>query len=210
VDVFNDLRGDIRNMISPNDTRTSDTVMNSTPTMGGFAIHGAFINSEIDDVDDGKSIAASYTLGGLYLGAAFEQDVAPVDSETVRAVATYTIGGLQLGALYEQDELNTEEEEVEGEDDSLDGWIVSALYDFQNNWLVKAQYGESDIRFEGADTASVGVDYKATKNFTVYGFYTTNSSDDRIATIDVEGEPVETLVPGVDQDYIALGVDLKF
>lgn len=207
VDVFNDLRGDIRSMISPNETRTSDTVMYSTPTLGGFAAHAAFINSEVDNVDDGKSIAASYTLGGLYLGAAYEQDVAPVDSETIRAVATWTIGGLQLGALYEQDELDTEGEDVEGVDDSLDGWIFSALYDFQNKWVVKGQYGESDIRFDGGDTASVGVDYKATKNFTVYGFYTANSSDD-LAGEDDEGNAI--VVEGVDQDYIALGVDLKF
>jgi predicted porin len=199
VDVFNDLRGDIGRMITTNETRTSDSVMYSTPSLGGFAAHASYISSEEDEVDDGKSAAVSFTVGGLYLGAAFEQDVAPLDSETMRAVATFTIGGLQLGALYEQDELD-------GADDSLDGWITSILYDFKNKWVIKGQYGESDMRFEGGDAASVGIDFKATNNFTVYSFYTMNSSDDRIEVEDAE----EVTVAGVDQDYVAVGVDLKF
>lgn len=196
VDVFNDLRGDMKSMITSNDLRTSDTVMYSTPSLSGFIAHAAYISSELDEVDDGKSIAASYTWNGLYLGAAFEQDVVQLDSETVRVAASYTIGGLQLGALYEEDEIV--EEDLLGSEVSSEGWLVSALYDFQNNWLMKGQYGESDIRFENADTVSIGVDYKATKNFTVYGFYTANSSDNIIAEEEI------------DQDYIGLGIDLKF
>lgn len=194
ADVFNDMRGDIKNVITINENRTSNTVMYSTPTLSGFGAHAAYISSEEDEVDDGKSAAVFYTIEGFYLGLAFEQDVEVQDAEAMRAAATYTIGGLQLGALFEEFELDGA--------DSVDGWIASVLYDFQNNWVIKGQYGQSDMIVEGGDTASVGVDYKASKNFMVYGFYTTNSSDDLI----VEDEPVE----GVDQDYFGLGVELKF
>jgi len=196
VDVFNDLRGDIKNVITSNDNRTSNTVMYSTPSLSGFVAHAAYISSEVDEVDNGKSLALTYTWKGFYFGAAFEQDVVQLDSETVRVAATYTLGGLQLGALYEEDELV--DEDLVGSETTSDGWLASALYDFQNNWVIKAQFGESDIRFESGDTASVGVDYKATKNFTVYSFYTANSSDSLIAE------------DKVDQDYVGLGVDLKF
>jgi len=186
VDVFNDLRGDITRMITNNEHRLSNSVMYSTPSLGGFSAHLAYINSEQDDVDDGKSLALSYTLGGLYLGAAFEQDVVQMNSETLRLVVTYAVGGLQLGAFYEEDEQDGQ--------DSTDGWLVSALYGFQSRWVVKAQYGQSDMRYVGGDTASVGVDYKFTNNFTLYSFYNTNSADN----------------DAMDQAYLAVGVDLKF
>lgn len=196
VDVFGDLRGDIKNMITRNENRTSNTLMYSTPgNLGGFGANVAYISSEEDEVDDGKSLAVSYTLEGFYVSLAFEQDVEAQDADAMRAAATYTIGGLQLGALYEEYELDGA--------DSVDGWLASVLYDFQNNWVVKGQYGQSDMYEEGGDTASLGVDYKATKNFTVYSFYTAYSSDDLI----VENGPVEE---GVDADYLGVGVELKF
>ena len=65
VDLFNDLRGDIRTMITPNENRTSNTVMYSSPVLSGLAGHVAYISSENEEVDDGKSAALSFTRSGF-------------------------------------------------------------------------------------------------------------------------------------------------
>ncbi len=202
VDVFNDLRGDIRSMITNNDHRLGNTVMYSSPKFAGFGAHLGYITSENEEVDEGKSAAVYFDNHGLYASVAFEQDVVDENSETLRAVLAYTIGGLQVGGLFEQDD----QEGAPGlaDPEEQDGWLASVLYDFQNNWLVKAQYGESDIRYLDADTTSVGVDYKLSKNFTVFSFYTADSA---------EGEP--ELDPAaesddIDREYFGLGVELKF
>lgn len=207
VDLFNDLRGDIKNFITPNDNRADNTVMYSSPSASGFVAHLAYMSSEDEERDDGKSVALTYTLEGLYLALAFDQDVEAENAEALRAVAQYGISALQLGALFEQ-------YEADGAD-KQDAWVVSALYNLNSKWAVKAQYGQSDIAFnydevevldemvqlytDESDSMSVGVDYKVSKNFMVYGFYT-----------DISAEAEEVAEEVVDNSYAGVGVDFRF
>lgn len=207
VDVFNDLRGDIKNYITPNDNRADNTVMYSSPSASGFVAHLAYLSSEDEERDDGKSVALTYSLDTLYLALAFDQDVEDENAEALRVVAQYGIAGLQLGALFEQYE--------EDGADKQDAWVVSALYNLNTKWAIKGQYAQSDIAFnydevevlgetvelysDESTSMSVGVDYKASKNFTVYSFYTDISAEDEDVADDV-----------VDNSYFGVGVDFRF
>jgi len=199
VDVFNDLRGDIKNYITPNDNRTDNTVMYSSPSANGVVAHLAYISSEDEERDDGKSLALTYTSDSLYLALAFDQDVEAENAEALRAVAQYNVRALQLGLLYEQ-------YEADGAD-SQDAWVVSALYKLDSKWAVKAQYGQSEIAFgygaglstDESQSLSVGADYKISKNFMVYSFYTAITAEDEGVVEDV-----------VDNSYAGIGVDFRF
>ncbi len=50
-----------------------------------------------------------------------------------------------------------------------------------------------------SDSMSVGVDYKVSKNFMVYGFYT-----------DISAEAEEVAEEVVDNSYAGIGVDFRF
>lgn len=199
VDVFNDLRGDIKNFISPNEIRSQNTVMYSTPSLGGFVAHAAYISSENEEVDDGKSVSLTYSTDSLYLALAFDQDVRTENAEALRAVAQYSVSGWQFGLLLEQSE-------DEGADKE-DAWLASVLYNLNADWAVKAQFAQSDIPFtyatnvqtDSSESLSLGVDYKLSKNFVVYGFYTDISAEDEGVAEDV-----------VDNSYVGLGVDFRF
>jgi predicted porin len=199
VDLFNDLRGDIKNYISPNDNRTDNTVMYSSPSASGFVAHLAYIASEDEDRDDGKSLSLTYTSDSLYLALAFDQDVEAENAEALRAIAQYDISAWQLGLLYEQ-------YEAEGAD-SQDAWMVSALYNLNSKWALKAQYAQSEIAFsygtglttDESESMSIGADYKLSKNVKVYGFYTAITAEDEGVAGDV-----------VDNSYAGIGMDFRF
>jgi len=207
VDLFNDLRGDLKNYISPNDQRTQNTVMYSSPSLSGFVGQFAYISSEDEERDDGKSLSVSYTLDSLYLALAFDQDVREENTDVKRAVAQYSISGWQFGLLFEQNEDDGDEKE--------DAFLGSVMYNINDNWAIKAQYAQSEIGFnyddievlgetvdlytEESESMSIGADYKVSKNFTVYGFYTDISADDDEVADDV-----------VDNSYVGVGVDFRF
>lgn len=199
VDVFNDLRGDIKNFITPNDLRSQNTVMYTTPSFNGFVGQFAYASSEDDDVDNGKSASISYSNDSLYLALAFDQDIRAENAEALRAVAQYSVSGWQFGLLFEQSENEGQEEE--------DALVASVLYNLNADWAIKAQYGQSDIPFtyatglqtDKSESFSLGADYKLSKNFVVYGFYTDLSAEDEGVAEDV-----------VDNNYIGVGVDFRF
>jgi predicted porin len=199
VDLFNDLRGDIKNYISPNDNRTDNTVMYSSPSAGGFVAHLAYMASEDEERDDGKSLSLTYTSDSLYLALAFDQDIEAENAEALRAIAQYDISAWQLGLLYEQ-------YDADGAD-SQDAWLVSALYNLNTDWALKAQYGQSEIAFgygpglstDESESMSIGADYKLSKNVKVYGFYTAITAEDEGVAGDV-----------VDNSYAGIGMDFRF
>lgn len=199
VDLFNDLRGDIKNYISPNDNRTDNSVMYSSPSLNGLVANVAYIASEDEERDDGKSLSLTYTTDSLYLALAFDQDVEAEGAEALRAVAQFDITAWQLGVLYEQ-------YEEEGAD-SQDAWVVSAQYNVNDKWALKAQYGRSEIAFgygaglttDESESTSIGADYKVNSNFKIYGFYTTITAEDEGVAEDV-----------VDNQYAGIGVDFRF
>lgn len=191
VDLFNDMEGDIKAVLTPNDTRANDIVNYISPTfLGAFTASLAYIPSENETIDDAASASLAFDQSGLFLAAAYDMNVGVEDEEVVRVVAQYTIGSLQLGGLYEF-------AEVDGQDDSKDGALVSLQYTV-DKLALKLQHGWSDLQLEDGMSTSLGVDYALTKNFKVFTYYTLNESE-----IEVSGQEVES-------EYLGAGVEYKF
>jgi predicted porin len=186
VDLFNDLRGDIKRVITTHEKRAANTVMYSTPeSMGPFSANVAYIASEDEGRSDGASAAVAYNAGGFYSALAVDMDVVEEGSEAARLVGLYRLNNWQIGGLV--DVADT----VGGDRET--GWIISGMYGV-DNWAFKAQAGLSDIVFEGGETLSLGVDYRLAKNAKVFSFYTMNDSDEQVDT----------------DHYLGAGVELRF
>ncbi len=205
VDLFNDLYGDIKNSMTVNDNRESNSIMYSTPDLSGFRLYADLISSEDADNSNGTSIAATYENGGFYAALAYDLDVEyeeiEVDGETVdqndssavRAVIQYSFGDFQLGLLGEEYE-NINKEKNSG----ILGSVKYKLGDF----ALKGQFGQSDIKEQDATTLSLGVDYKLSKASKLFAFYTQNS---HVAEVTDAGVEIEQ-----DDTFAGVGVEVKF
>lgn len=205
IDLFNDLRGDIKHVVTPHDNRTSNTLQYTTPEgLGGFSAALALINSEDDALSDGKSVALAWSNDHIYVAAAMDQDVEFEGVDATRLVLQYNRGDWQLGALYE-------ETDADFMADAFSAYALSLLYKLNGEWSLKAQHGASDgylqvdlspitaapvasSPFENGETTSVGADYKLSKNAKVFGFYTLETAD----------------ADALDNDYLGIGLELKF
>ncbi len=186
VDVFGDLRGDIKNMITPNENRESNSVMYTTPKLAGFTANVAHIASEEEEIDNGISLSAVWQNDYWYFAVAADQDVEEEYTDAQRLVVQYNYNNIQVGALYESHSAEDRDREA--------GWLLSGLYQLSENWTAKAQYGQSDILYDGGDTLSIGLDYAYTKKFRTLMFITHETSDDDL----------------VDNTYLAVGMDYSF
>lgn len=193
VDLFNDLEGDIT-AIFKGEIRSSNIVQYTTPTFGGgFAGSVAYITEE-NNGSTGVSASFGYTAPSFYVAVAMDQDVEAEDVDLVRLVGRLTVGAFQFGLLAENYDNGIIDE---------DGVMVSALWNLTDKWAVKTQYGDSDVRWVDGKSASIGADYKMTKNATLYGFYTI-----------VENGMADAASPTVDNyrddNYAGVGLDFKF
>lgn len=185
IDLFNDLEGDIKSAISAHDNRTANTVQYSTPKMSGLVATVAHIASEKETVNDGTSSSLTFTQKNVYAAIAYDTDV-EADTDALRLVAQYSMADFTVGALWEQD--NTD-----GSDNDKEGWVYSASYKLNSDIKLKAQYGESDIVKDNAETYSLGADYKLAKNAKAYAFVTD-----------------ETFGDDTSNDYYGIGLEYKF
>ena len=170
IDLFNDLEGDIKSVISSHDNRKSNTIQYSTPKMSGLVATVAHIASEKEIVNDGTSSSLTFTQKNVYAAIAYDTDVEE-DTDALRLVAQYSVSDFTFGALWEQD--NTA-----GSDNEKEGWVYSASYKLNSDIKLKAQYGESDIVEDNAETYSLGADYKLGSGAKAYAFVTDETYDD--------------------------------
>ncbi|VUD66502.1 Major outer membrane protein P.IB [Thalassocella blandensis] len=184
IDLFNDQVGDIKNVVTANDQRKSNSVAYKTTTDSPFNAYVALISSEDEEADDGVSASVTFEQNDLYLALAYDTNVAAQDADVIRFVGQYSFSAFQLGALYE-------EVDVDGE--SVDGVFVSAGYKM-DSWFFKVQAGQSDERFEGGETMSIGFDYKISKPLKVFTYYTVDQSDNDVR----------------DRNYLGAGIEAKF
>ncbi|MEN0035893.1 MAG: porin [Cellvibrio sp.] len=210
VDVFNDLEGDLTTIFK-GEIRASNIVQYTTPVFGGgFSGSVAYVTEENDGTfkqnnpagtEPGNGVSASfgYTSAVFYAGVGVDQDVEAEGVDLIRVAARVNIGPVQLGLLgekYENDNTGADE----------DGVMASALWNMTDKWVLKAQYGQSDVRMAEGETASIGLDYKMTKNSTLFSY----------ATKVENGLPSMINTPAVinpayrDDTYIGAGVDYKF
>lgn len=203
VDLFNDMEGDITHIFK-GENRVSNIVQYTTPSFGGFAASVAYITEENDgtfkqnnppvgnppvaaEPGNGVSASVGYTSAMFYAGVAMDQDVEAEGVDLLRAVARVTLGPVQVGVLAEQ-----YENDNTGADE--DGAFASLLWNLTDKWALKGQYGQSDVRMLDGESASVGLDYKMTKNATLYSYAT----------------KVENEAGSRDDTYVGAGVDFKF
>lgn len=189
IDLFNDLEGDLIHIFN-GEVRAKNIVQYSTEKgWGPVSSSIAYIAHENTSVNDGVSVSVSYNNDALYVGLAVDRDVQP-NIDTVRAAVRYTLGQVQLGALYEA---------VDDGMTDTDGVLMSALWHLSEQWGLKAQYGESDIKARDSQTLSVGADYYLHENTTLYGFYT-----------QVENGLAKANPKMRDDRYLGVGLDYKF
>jgi len=184
VDLFNDLEGDIKNLLTVHDNRSDNIVSYTTPSLGAVKGTVAYVAKEDENVDDGVSVLVNYEQDGLYLAAAFDQNVEAEDVDVLRLVAQYNLDNLQLGAIYETTDSDALAEDV-------DVVFFSVKYKI-DKFALKAQYGQTDFQLDG-ESLSLGVDYKLAKKVKLFTYYTQLESDS-----------------GTDNDYLGVGAELKF
>ncbi len=188
VDLFPDLPGDIKNVITVNENRASNSVMYVSPSIGpGITVYADLISSESEAVDDAGSFAVTYSSDSLYAALATDVNVETENSSALRAVVQYTLNALQFGLLLEQYEIDGSDAET--------GAMASAQYRLDDQWTLKGQVGLSDIVAEGGESLSVGADYKWSKTVKNFAYYTRHSADDATA---------------FDNDYLGVGLEVKF
>lgn len=191
IDLFNDLEGDIKKVISNSEQRGENTVQYSTPKMAGLTATVAYLAAEQED-GKGDGVAASlvYKRDAIYAAYAYGKNAsAPIASEqnteVHRVTAHYKISSVSIGAMYE-----SQKDEA--------GWLLSAAFKATDKLKVKAQYGSSTIvkyaKTKDASALNLGVDYKLAKKAKVYAFVTQNDFDDETK----------------DATYIGTGVEVKF
>ncbi|CCU70598.1 porin [Thalassolituus oleivorans] len=185
IDLFNDLRGDIKNVISNSENREANSVQYTSPNMGGAVVTVDHINSEDEDTNNGLSASVAYTLEDIYLAAAYDNEVEGETINAYRVVGQFTVDAIQLGALWES-------QDTDGE--SKDGWLASAQLKMNSTVALKAQFGFSDIKTEGGSTFSLGADYKLAKTAKTFVYVTQEDSDDE----------------SINATYIGGGLEYKF
>ena len=191
IDLFNDLEGDIINILR-GEIRAKNIVQYTTPSSwGGFATSAAFISKETDEVDDGYSAAISYTSPVFYAAVSMDQDVEAADTDLLRAALRVTLGPVQLGVLAEEYDPGIADKET--------GYLGSVLWNITPSWAAKIQYGQSDVKMADGETASVGLDYKLSNNMSVFTYYTL-----------VENDVIVEVDNPRDDEYAGIGFDLKF
>ncbi|MBQ0726082.1 MAG: porin [Thalassolituus oleivorans] len=190
IDLFNDLQGDIKNVITNSENRAKNSVQYTSPNMGGAVVTVDHINSEDEDTNNGLSASVAYTLEDIYLAAAYDNEVEGETINAYRVVGQFTVDAIQLGALWES-------QDTDG--DSKDGWLASAQLKMNSTVALKAQYGQSDIREKGASTISLGADYKLAKTAKTFVYVTQEDSDNQTVTTKV-----------ASATYIGGGLEYKF
>jgi predicted porin len=98
-----------------------------------------------------------------------------------RLVGQFNIDNVQLGALWES-------QDTDG--DSADGYMASVAVKLSAVKL-KAQYGASDIKAEGASTMSLGADYKLAKNAKTFVYITNEEAAEDAGSNQYYGAGIE-------------------
>ena len=166
IDLFNDLAGDIKNILQ-GENRMSDLVGYTTPKMNGFsatfnAIKGTEGLGE-DSIGDSTSTSFSYDSENFYIALAFDSELKGYDS--TRLTLQIPFSRSQLGIMFQESEkLSTGKEE--------DGYVISFSQKVGNKGTLKFQQTESDMKLDSGKQFSFGYDYKLSSKAKVFYFFT--------------------------------------
>ncbi|MBQ81950.1 MAG: porin [Gammaproteobacteria bacterium] len=171
IDLFNDLAGDIKNILQ-GENRMSDFIGYTTPTLGdGFsATFNAIKDTEEEDssIGDSTSISLNYKTKSFYAAIAFDSEVKGYD--TTRISFQVPLNKTQIGIIYQDtEELNSGLEE--------DGYVLSLSQKIREKGVFKVQLAESDMKIGSGKQTSIGYDYQLSKKAKAFVFYTDLSGD---------------------------------
>jgi predicted porin len=166
IDLFNDLAGDIKNILQ-GENRMSDLVGYTTPKINGFsATFNAIKGTEglgDDSIGDSTSTSLSYDSENFYIALAFDSELKGYDS--TRLTLQIPFSRSQLGIMFQESEkLSTGEEE--------DGYVISFSQKVGNKGTLKFQQTESDMKLDSGKQFSFGYDYKLSSKAKVFYFFT--------------------------------------
>ena len=166
IDLFNDLAGDIKNILQ-GENRMSDLVGYTTPKINGFsATFNAIKGTEglgDDSIGDSTSTSLSYDSENIYIALAFDSELKGYDS--TRFTLQIPFSRSQLGIMFQESEkLSTGKEE--------DGYVISFSQKVGNKGTLKFQQTESDMKLDSGKQFSFGYDYKLSSKAKVFYFFT--------------------------------------
>ena len=166
IDLFNDLAGDIKNILQ-GENRMSDLVGYTTSKINGFsATFNAIKGTEglgDDSIGDSTSTSLSYDSENIYIALAFDSELKGYDS--TRLTLQIPFSRSQLGIMFQESEkLSTGEEE--------DGYVISFSQKVGNKGTLKFQQTESDMKLDSGKQFSFGYDYKLSSKAKVFYFFT--------------------------------------
>ena len=142
IDLFNDLAGDIKNILQ-GENRMSDLVGYTTPKITGFsATFNAIKGTEglgDDRIGDSTSTSISYDSENFYIALAFDSELKGYDS--TRLTLQIPFNRSQLGIMFQDSEkLSTGVEE--------DGYVISFSQKVGDKGTLKFQQAESDMKLD--------------------------------------------------------------
>ena len=181
IDLFNDLAGDIKNILQ-GENRMSDLVGYTTPKINGFsATFNAIKGTEglgDDSIGDSTSTSFSYDSENFYIALAFDSELKGYDS--TRLTLQIPFKRSQLGIMFQESEkLSTGVEE--------DGYVISFSQKVGDKGTLKFQQAESDMKLDSGKQFSFGYDYKLSSKAKAFFFFTDLSGDNTSKEKEITG-----------------------
>lgn len=181
IDLFNDLAGDIKNILQ-GENRMSDLVGYTTPKINGFsATFNAIKGTEglgDDSIGDSTSTSISYDSENFYIALAFDSELKGYDS--TRLTLQIPFNRSQLGIMFQDSEkLSTGVEE--------DGYVISFSQKVGDKGTLKFQQAESDMKLDSGKQFSFGYDYKLSSKAKAFFFFTDLSGDNTSKEKEITG-----------------------
>ena len=181
IDLFNDLAGDIKNILQ-GENRMSDLVGYTTPKINGFsATFNAIKGTEglgDDSIGDSTSTSFSYDSENFYIALAFDSELKGYDS--TRLTLQIPFNRSQLGIMLQDSEkLSTGVEE--------DGYVISFSQKVGDKGTLKFQQAESDMKLDSGKQFSFGYDYKLSNKAKAFFFFTDLSGNNTSKEKEITG-----------------------
>ncbi len=181
IDLFNDLAGDIKNILQ-GENRMSDLVGYTTPKINGFsATFNAIKGTEglgDDSIGDSTSTSISYDSENFYIALAFDSELKGYD--TTRLTLQIPFNRSQLGIMFQDSKkLSTGVEE--------DGYVISFSQKVGDKGTLKFQQAESDMKLDSGKQFSFGYDYKLSSKAKAFFFFTDLSGDNTSKEKEITG-----------------------
>ena len=181
IDLFNDLAGDIKNILQ-GENRMSDLIGYTTPKINGFsatfnAIKGTQGLGD-DSIGDSTSTSFSYDSENFYIALAFDSELKGYDSK--RLTLQIPFNRSQLGIMFQDSEkLSTGVEE--------DGYVISFSQKVGDKGTLKFQQAESDMKLDSGKQFSFGYDYKLSNKAKAFFFFTDLSGNNTSKEKEITG-----------------------